>query len=91
MIELISEEKLKSTEYLRIRCEFYDIWNKLFIAKNRIDEAILRKYGRLWPLLKAISLSRLHNLWFIPSIEGTPVNSELILHSNQLWMIRACQ
>ena len=89
MIELISEEKMRSYDYLRIRCEFYDIWNKLFLNKNYIDNVIFRKFWRFWPLVKSLSQTPLRNLWFIPKFAGSSLNSELILRSNQLWMPRA--
>lgn len=88
MIELLSEEKIRSYDYLRIRCEFYDIWNRLFLNKNQIDKVIFGRSGRFWPWVKAMSRSRLRHLWFIPRFEGSFLNSELILRSNQLWMPR---
>ena len=68
MVELLSEEKIRSCDYLRIRCEFCDIWNKLFLNKNRIDNVAFRKFGILRPLGKCMSLIRLQHLWFIPEI-----------------------
>ena len=92
MIELLSEGQMKSPDYLRIRCEFYDLWNKLFLAKNQIDGTLFRRFGRLWPLGKPLcqELSRrgLKSLWFIPKLHGIPLTSELILRSNQLWLSR---
>jgi ubiquinone/menaquinone biosynthesis C-methylase UbiE len=88
MLELLSEDKLRSLAYYEVRCEFYDIWNKLFLNKNQIDKAILRKYGRFWPLVKAISMTRFRNLWFVPKFAGSILSHELILRSNQLWMQR---
>ena len=89
MIELISEGKIRSYDYLRIRCEFYDLWNKLFLNKNRIDKVTFRSFGRLWPLGKGMSLTRLRHVWFIPKFAGSVLSFELILRSNQLWMPRA--
>ena len=89
MIELITEEKIRSYDYLRIRCEFYDLWNKLFLNKKQIDKVIFRKFGRFWPLVKLLSQTLLRNLWFIPRFAGSPFDSEMILRSNQLWMIKA--
>ena len=93
MIELLREEKIKSPDYLVIRCEFYDLWNRLFLAKNQIDATLFKRFGRFWPLGKPLcqELSRcgLKSLWFIPKSHGIPLTSELILRSNQLWMIRA--
>ena len=88
MIELISEEKIRSFDYLRIRCEFYDIWNKLFLNKNQIDKVVFRQFGRFWPLAKAVSLFQLRSYWFLPKFAGSLLSSELILRSNQLWMPR---
>ena len=89
MIELISEEKIRSYDYLRIRCEFYDLWNKLFLNKNQIDRVTFRKFGKLWPLGKLMSLARFRYLRFMPKLAGNFLSSELILRSNQLWMPRA--
>ncbi len=89
MIELISEGKIRSYDYLRIRCEFYDLWNKLFLNKNRIDEVAFKNFGRLWPLGKLMSLARLRYLRFIPKLAGSVLSSELILRNNQLWMPRS--
>ena len=88
MIELISEVKIRSYDYLRIRCEFYDIWNKLFLNKGQIDRVIFRQFGGFWPLAKAVSPSWLRHFRFIPKTYGSLLNSELILRSNQLWMPR---
>lgn len=86
MIELLTEEKIRSPEYLRIRCEFSDLWNRLFLNKDRIDRAI---FGRFWRWKKLLAGTSLKGLWFIPKTYGRPLSSELILHSNQLWMPRA--
>lgn len=75
MIELISEEKIRSCDYLRIRCEFYDLWNKLFLNKNQIDKVAFRKFGRLWPLGKGMSLTRLRYIRFIPKFAGSVLSS----------------
>lgn len=92
MIELLSEEKIKSYDYLRIRCEFYDIWNKLFLNKNQIDNILFRKFIGFWFVGKLMSLLRKSggawffwkltpqfqqkNLRFIPKFEGFPLTSE---------------
>ena len=90
MIELLSEEKIKSDDYSRIRWEFYDIWNKLFANKIQIDKVVFRKFGKFWFLGDFISkLPPLNNLWFIPKFNGIVLNSDVILRSNQLWMARA--
>lgn len=85
MIELLSEEKIESYDYLRIRCEFYDLWNRLFLNKDRIDS---KAFGKFWTLKKLISRTRFQDLWFIPKFAGSILGSELILRSNQLWTIR---
>ena len=90
MIELLSEEKIKSDDSVRIRWEFYDIWNRLFANKIQIDKVVFRKFGKLWFLGDFISkLPPLNNLWFIPKFNGIVLNSDVILRSNQLWMARA--
>jgi SAM-dependent methyltransferase len=89
LVELITEGKIRSYECLKIRCEFYDLWNKLFLNKNLIDRVVFKNYGELWPLGKLISLARFKYLWFIPRLRGVILNSEIILRSNQLWMTRA--
>jgi len=89
MVEFISEEKIKSCDYLRIRCEFYDIWNRLFLKKVYIDKTIFRRFGKFWPLAKLMASTSLNNLWFIPKFNGIAFTSEVILRSNQLWMTRA--
>lgn len=58
MIELLTEEKIKSCDYLRIRCEFYDLWNKLFLSKDQIDKILITKFGRSWFVGRLASLSR---------------------------------
>jgi len=88
LIELISEGKIRSYDYLRIRCEFYDLWNKLFLNKNQIDKVTFRNFGGLWPLGKCMSLTRLRHLRFLPGFAGSLLDSELILKSNQLWLTR---
>ena len=88
MIELISEEKVRSYEYLRIRCELYDLWNKLFLNKDRIDKVSFRNFGILWPLVKCMLLTRLRYIWFRFKFTRNLLSSELILRSNQLWMVR---
>jgi len=89
LVEFITEGKIRSYDYLRVRCEFYDLWNKLFLNKNQIDMAVFRNFGRFWPLEKFLTQTRLRNLWFIPKFAGGLLNSEVILRSNQLWMTRA--
>lgn len=89
MIELLTEEKIKSDDYLRIRWEFHDIWNKLFANKYQIDKVVFSNFGKFWLLGKFMSLTRLRYLWFIPKFAGKVLSSELILRSNQLWMVRA--
>lgn len=89
MVELITGEKMRGYDYLRIRCEFYDIGNKLFLNKDQIDRVVFRSFGRFWPLGRLVSQSRLRKLWLLPRIEGGIIRSELILRSNQLWMPRA--
>jgi len=88
LIELISEEKIRSHDYLRIRCEFYNLWNKLFLNKNRIDKVAFRNFGILWPLVKCMLLTRFRYIWFTSKFTRDILSSELILRSNQLWMIR---
>ena len=58
MIELLTEEKIKSCDYLRIRCEFYDLWNRLFLNKDQIDKVLITKFGRSWFVGKLASLLR---------------------------------
>ncbi|MBA7646169.1 Ubiquinone biosynthesis O-methyltransferase [subsurface metagenome] len=79
MIELISEDKINSTEYLRIQMEFHHLWNRLYLKRNEIDKLL---YGKLWPFTKLLPkiVSR--------KFEGYKLNSDLILSSNQLWAIR---
>jgi SAM-dependent methyltransferase len=88
LIELISEEKIRSYDYLRIRCEFYDLWNKLFLNKSQIDKVTFRKFGILWPLVKCMLLTRFRYIWFTFKFTRNILSSELILRSNQLWMVR---
>ncbi|MFC1927494.1 class I SAM-dependent methyltransferase [Chloroflexota bacterium] len=89
MIELVTEQKLRSHEYLRIRCEFYDLWNRLFINKNQISGAIFRRFGRLWPVAELVSLTGLRRLWFIPKrSDGAPLTPQQILLSTQLPVAR---
>jgi len=90
MIELLTEEKIKSDDYARIRWEFYDIWNRLFAQKYQIDRIVFRKFGKLWLLGDFMSkFPLLRNLWLVPKYNGIVLNSDVILHSNQLWMSRA--
>lgn len=93
MIELISEAKIRSYDYLRIRCEFYDLWNKLFLSKNQIDNILKTKFGRSWLAGKLMSLVRKSGgSWLfgkltpqlqqkispsIPRLEGIPLSSEM--------------
>jgi SAM-dependent methyltransferase len=93
VIELLSEEKIRSCDYLRIRCEFYDIWNKLFLDKNQIDNILKTRFGRVWFAGKLMLLLRKSGgYWFfrkltpqfqqrispsIPRFEGIPLTSEL--------------
>jgi SAM-dependent methyltransferase len=58
VIELLTEEKIRSCDYLRIRCEFYDLWNKLFLNKDQIDKVLITKFGRSWFVGRLASLSR---------------------------------
>lgn len=58
MIELLTEEKIRSCDYLKIRCEFYDIWNKLFLNKNQIDNILKTRFGGSWFAGKLMSLIR---------------------------------
>jgi SAM-dependent methyltransferase len=90
LIELLTEEKIKSDDYLRIRWEFYDIWNKLFANKYQIDKVVFSKFGKFWLLGDFMSkLPLLKKLWLIPKFNGIVLNSDVILRSNQLWMARA--
>jgi SAM-dependent methyltransferase len=96
MIELLSEEKIRSYDYLRIQCEFNDIWNRLFMEKYLIDRVLLGKWSKYQVLLNLISRSRLTKLFFIRSIVfkyteymNTHMNSDRILHSNKLGMTRS--
>jgi 2-polyprenyl-3-methyl-5-hydroxy-6-metoxy-1,4-benzoquinol methylase len=88
VIELLTERKLRSYEYLRIRCEFYDLWNRLFIHKNQISKAIFRRFGKLWPIAELVSQTGLRRLWFIPKSYGRPLTSQEILLSTQIPMAR---
>lgn len=97
MIELISEEKLKGDDYVRIRCDFYEIWNQLFAKKEQIDKTLFRKFGKLWPLGRLMSetlafgrgrFPRAMIPWFIPHLAGSPLYSEGILRRNLLPMPR---
>ena len=89
MIELVSEGKIRSYDYLRIRCEFYDLWNRLFIHKNQISRATFRRFGKLWPIAELVSLTGLRRLWFIPKkSDGTPLTSQHILGSTQVPLAR---
>lgn len=76
MIELLSEDKINSVEYLRIQREFQHLWNRLFLKKDAVNRLL---YGKLWPFNKLLPkiFSRMFKL-----------NSDMILISNQLWMIR---
>ncbi len=38
MIELLSEEKLKSYEYLKIQLEYRALWDKVFLSKDKINK-----------------------------------------------------
>jgi 2-polyprenyl-3-methyl-5-hydroxy-6-metoxy-1,4-benzoquinol methylase len=88
LIELISEEKIRSYDYLRIRCEFYDLWNRLFINRNQISRATFRRFGKLWPIAELVSLTGLRRLWFIPKSYGRALTSWEILGSTQVPMAR---
>lgn len=85
MIELMAAERMNSSPYLQIRCEFYDIWNRLFLHKNEIDREIFKSFRFFWPIVKGIS-QRFPKL--SPKYADSPLTSELILRSNQLWMPR---
>jgi len=90
MIELLTEEKIKSDDYSRIRWELYDIWNRLFANKYQIDKIVFRSFGKLWLLGDFMSkFPLLRDFWFIPKFDGIVLNSDVILRSNQLWMARA--
>jgi len=97
MIELLSEEKITSPDYLRIKYDFYELWTKLFVNRSEIDRALFRRFGRLWPLGRLMSetvafakgmLPRTIIPWFIPQLAGIPLCADVILYSNQLWMPR---
>ena len=88
MIELVSEEKIRSYDYLRIRCEFYDLWNRLFINRNQISRAVFRRFGKLWPIAELVSLTGLRRLWFIPKSYSRPLTSQEILLSTQVPLAR---
>ena len=93
MIELLTEEKIKSCDYLRIRCEFYDLWNKLFLNKNQLDNILKTRFVRSWFAGKLILLLRKSGgYWFfrrltpqlqkrispsVPRFEGIPLTSEV--------------
>jgi len=88
MIELLSEEKIRSCDYLRIQSEFRDIWNQMFLNKDRIDRVLFRRLGPFWPFGEAILKSRLRNpsiaIGLIPKMGGAPVTSWGILQENQV-------
>lgn len=85
MIELMTEQKLRSYEYLRIRYEFYDLWLRLFVQQNQMSRAIFRRFGKLWPIAELISLTTLRRLWFIPKkSDGTALASQHMLRSAQV-------
>lgn len=79
MIELLSEDKINSVEYLRIQREFQHFWNRLFLKKDAIDRLL---YGKLWPFSKLLPKI------FSRTFKSYKLNSDMILISNQLWMIR---
>lgn len=90
MIELLTEEKIKSDDYLRIRCGFCDIWNRLFANKQQIDKIVFSKFGRFWLFGDFMSkLPLLKRLRLVPRFNGIILNADVILRSNQLWMARA--
>lgn len=89
MIELLTEEKLRSCEYLKMRCELCDLWGRLFVHRNQISRAVFKRFGRLWPIAEFVSLTGLRRLWFIPKrSDGAPLTSQQILGSLQVPMAR---
>lgn len=89
MIELISEAEIKSYEYLKIRCEFREIWDRLFVNSEQIDKAVFGRFGKLWPFGPLLTQYRLGNLWFLPKMHGRPLTSKEILLTAHLPMARA--
>jgi len=93
VIELLTEESIKSCDYLRIRCEFYDLWNKLFLSKSQIDDVLKTRLGGSWFAGRLMLLLRKSGgYWLfrrltprlqkriapsIPRFEGIPLTSEL--------------
>jgi SAM-dependent methyltransferase len=90
MIVLLSEKKMKSDEYLRIRYDFHLLWDILFWNKEKIDQALLKKFGIRWLWGRTITRSRLKNLKFSSKIipKGFPLSSEEILQGNLLPLAR---
>ena len=88
MIELLSEKRLRSYDYLRIQNEFRELWDRLFLNKDYIDSILFHKLGRFWVLGKPLSQSRLRNVWFfgrlLPKMGEGYLSSDVILAGCQL-------
>jgi ubiquinone/menaquinone biosynthesis C-methylase UbiE len=89
MIELISEAKIRSYDYLRIRTEFRYMWDQLFFNSDRIESTVARRLVRYSPLVRWTLETRLGNLGFVRTIFGVPTISKGILKSTLLAMTRA--
>jgi SAM-dependent methyltransferase len=96
MIELLSEEKLRSYEYTRIQNKFREIWDLLFRNRNYIDPFLFRKFGKVTIMGRPLSQFRWRNFWLISWIMSKILfkygriyrNSDEILASCQLAMGR---
>jgi SAM-dependent methyltransferase len=96
MIELLSEEKLRCPEYIRIQNSFREIWDWLFWNRYCLDPFLLRRFGKVRIFGMPLSRIRTRNIWILswimsklhPKMGKVYLDSDDILAGSQLAMGR---